>query len=525
MGKTKSRTTNTILNFISSIGGQLLTVVLQFAVRTVFINTLSESYLGINGLFSNILSMLSLAELGLGTAILFKLYEPIAKDNYNRITILMQFYRKAYTYIGIVVGVIGLCLIPFLPNLIKDYDKMEALNINVEFIFILYLFRSVSSYLFFAYKSAIIRANQKGYILNVVHYLVTTVSSIIQIILLIWLKNFVVYVFVLVFAVIVENVIYAAVANKMYPYINDKKTEKLSKDEVISVVKDCSALFLYKLNEVAIKSTDNIILSIYGGLSVVASYSNYYVLYTTIKTLFGKIYSSTAHSIGNLHTTHDEKHEYEVFEAVNLITVLLGGTAFVGIFVVADEFVHLWIGDSWVIPQPFSFLMGLEIYTMAIRKLLGNYRNAMGLFQQAKYRPLAGMIVNLIVSVALVKRWGICGVLLGTIIADLTTVMWFDPIIIHKYGFRDSYAVRNYYLKNLKYIVVTLIVAVVDYLICMNFITGCGWISVIIHALICGVTVPIAMLITTFKTDENKYVRRLVMRYVTKFKKNCMKRG
>lgn len=525
MAKKNSRTTNTIYNFTSSIGGQLLTIILQFAVRTVFVNTLGKSYLGISGLFSNILSMLSLAELGVGTAILFKLYEPIAKEDHHRITVLMKFYKKVYTYIGVVVGVIGLCLIPFLPNLINDYDKLKELNINAALIFILYLLQSVTSYLFFAYKSAIVKANQKEYLLNVVKYLITVASSILQIILLVLLRNFILYVLVLVFTVIIENITYAVIANKMYPYINDKTADKLRKEEIIGVVKDCSALLLYKLNEVVIKSTDNIVLSMFLGLDIVALYSNYYVFYTTIKTLFEKVFSSVAHSIGNLHTSHDIEHEYKVFESVNLISVLLGGTAFVGIFVVADEFIQSWIGNGWMIAQPFAFLMGLEIYTMSIRKALGKYRTAMGLFQQAKYRPLAGMLINIIVSVALVNYWGICGVLVGTIVSDWATFMWFDPMIIHKYGFENVYRVRRYYLKNLKYFAVTLAVAAIDYLICTNCIIGFGWISVVAHALICGFTVPTAIIGITLHADESKYVCRVGMRYVKKVEKILLRRG
>ena len=163
--KQLSRTTNTIFNFLSSIGGQFITIIMQFVVRTVFINTLGKSYLGISGLFSNILTMLSLAELGVGSAILFKLYDPIAKGNKSRIAALMRFYKIVYRYIGVIVCALGLCLIPFIPHLIHDYDTLTRLHINAALVFVLYLLQSVSSYLFFAYKSAIITANQKSIIL------------------------------------------------------------------------------------------------------------------------------------------------------------------------------------------------------------------------------------------------------------------------------------------------------------------------------------------------------------------------
>lgn len=524
MAKKISRTTNTLFNFTSSIGGQLLTIIMQFVVRTFFINTLGKSYLGISGLFSNILSMLSLAELGVGSAILFKLYEPIAVDNRRRITVLMKFYKRVYMFIGAIIAVLGCCLIPFLPFLIKDYDRLETLHINAVFVYLLYLLQSVSSYLFFAYKSAIVKAHQKEYLLNLAKYAVTIISSIVQIILLVTMKSFIVYVMVLIGTVIFENCVYAVIANRMYPYIKEETDEKLSREEVRGVFKDCSALLLYKLNGVVLKATDNIVLSTFIGLEIVGLYTNYYVFYTTINTLFAKVFGSVSHSLGNLHATSTKEHEYTIFRAVNLITMILGGTAGVGIFVCADDFVLNWIGQEWVIPQPFSLLMGLEIVTLAIRVALSKYRTTMGLFQQAKYRPLFGMIINLVVSVVLVRYWGICGVLVGTLAADWLTFMWYDPIIIHKYGFKNEALTKGYFYRLIKYLIIVAGVGAMDYFICREFFIGMGWASVVIHAVICGVTVPLALILLNIRHPEGGYVLTLINNYKKKILKK-VKRG
>lgn len=525
MGKKNSRTTNTLFNFTSSIGGQFFTIIMQFFTRTVFIYTLGKSYLGINGLFSNILTMLSLAELGVGSAILFKLYEPIAKEDHHRIAILMKFYKTVYRGIGIAVAIVGLCLIPFLPFLINDYDKLATLHINAVFIFILYLLQSVSSYLFFAYKSAIIKANQKEYLINVISYGFTIGSALTQIILLFLFSNFEIYVIISVLTVIAQNIACAKLSDRMYPYINEKTEDKLSWTEIQSIFKDCTALFLYKLNNVVLKATDNIILSKFIGLEIVGMYSNYYVFYTTIRTLFNKVFNSVSHSLGNLHTSANKKHEYQIFEAVNLITIILGGTSCIGVFLVSNEFVRAWIGTEWIIAQPFSLLMGLELYTLALRLMLSKYRTTMGLFQQAKYRPLIGMIINLVLSVVLVNYWGICGVLSATLIADWTTFIWYDPLVVHKYGFGSSFSVRRYYIKNLKYLVILALVGTVDWIICTHILTGMGWISVIAHAIFCAITVPSALISISVHTHEGQYVYRLGMGYVHKIIKKLSKRG
>lgn len=514
--KEHSRTTNTIFNFTSSVGGQVIVMIMNFVVRTFFIRTLGREYLGINGLFSNILSLLSLAELGVGSAILYKLYDPIAKDDRHRITVLMNFYKSAYRLIGTAVAAIGLALIPFLPMLIKNYDSLIELNINPVLIFLLYLFNSVSSYMFLAYKSSIIKAHQKEYIISVISYFTTIAKGICQIISLLTVRSFEVYVAVSIFFVILQNCIFAAVANKMYPYITEKTDEKLSREETRGIIKDCSALFLYKINTVVLKSTDNIVLSVFRGLGEVGLYSNYYIFYTTVQTLFSKIFNSVSHSLGNLHTTHDVKHEYKIFEVVNLVTVILGGTAFAGISAVADEFILTWLGAEWVIPQPFSFILGLELYTMAIRTALSKYRATMGLFQQARFRPLAGMIINVVMSVILVNVWGISGVLFATVIADWTTFMWFDPIIIHKHGFKNAFPVKGYFIANISYFAIVCVVTLADNLICSRFLTGMGWISVILHAVICAITVPGALLIFKRGSQEGSYVNAALIKYVRK---------
>lgn len=522
--KTNSRTTNTFYNFISGIGGQLIAIILQFVVRTVFIHTLGKSYLGINGLFSNILTMLSLAEFGVGSAILYKLYEPIATNNYRRITLLMKLYRNIYQIIGVVVLGLGVCMIPALPYIISDYDKLITLNINAIFIFCLYLMKTVSSYFFFAYKSAIIRANQREYLLNIISYMMEAGLAVLQIVTLLLFRNFNVYVCMGIAEVILKNIIYAKLSDRLYPYINECVSEHIESSEIKSIFKDCAALFLYKLNGVVLKATDNIVISIFLGLEKIALYSNYYILYATINTIFSKVYSSVAHSLGNLHKTSTPEHSYKIFEAMLFVTIILGGTAGIGLFVVADELVYNWIGNEWIIVQPFALLLGIEAFTLALRIAIYKYRTSMGLFQQAKYRPIFGMIINLVVSVYLVRNWGLCGVLVGTILSDWLTTIWYDPMVIHKYGFNSAFPARRYYAKLFKYICVLIFIGTIDWYICNHFIVGYGWLSVIVHSLICAITVPVVLWVSMLGTEESKYLKGVMKSYSKKIVKRLSTR-
>ena len=504
--KQYSRTKNTILNLASSVVGHSLMLLMNFAVRTVFIHTLGKSYLGIDGLFANILQMLSLAELGVGHAILFKLYDPIAREDHARIAVLMKFYKTMYRFIGVAVLLLGAGLIPFLPSLIRDYDKLARLNINAALIFALYLSRSVSSYLFFAYKSAIISANQKEYIVTLVGNTFTILFDVVKMVVLVFVRRFEVYVGVSIFSAIAQNYVCARIAGRLYPYINTKTDDRISRAEFIETLKDCGALMLYKLNNVVLKATDNIVLSAYLGLESVAMYSNYYLFYTTLSNFILRLFNAVAHSLGNLHTTSNRKHEYEVFEIIMLVCAILGGTAGVGIAAVSDELVLNWIGAEWVLAAPVAILIGVEVFSLPYKSAFAKYRSAMGLFQQAKYRPLAGMIVNLVVSIALVRVWGIAGVLMGTILADWTTVLWYDPIVIHRNGFENVASVSQYYKNFLLNLSVIVCVGVVDVALCRRLFTEWGWLSVLLHTAICGVTVPSALLLVYARKQEGRYI-------------------
>lgn len=517
MGKKDSRIKNSMYNFITSMGAQLVTLVMNFVSRSVFINTLGENYLGISDLFSNILSLLSLAELGVGTAILYRLYEPLAQDNKPRVQAWMHFYKQAYRVIGLIIAGIGLCLIPFLPYIINDYEKFDNLGINAVLIYCLYLFKSVSSYLFFAYRSAIVKADQKEYLLTVAGYAVTIGTTVLQILSLIFLKDFIAYLAIAIIMVLVQNVVYAIISQKRYPYISEKPKEKVSSAEVKDTIKDCFALMLYKVNAVVLKSASNIVLSIIMGLSAVALFSNYYVFYVAIQGLFNKIFDPVVHSIGNLHTTKRVDHEYLVFKTAVFISVIVGATAGVGIFVVADEFIGVWIGSKWIIPQPFSLLLGLELFTLSLCGTLGKYRNAMGLFQQAKYRPIFSAVVNIVVSVVGVKLLGIMGVVLGPLVSYWTTYMVFDPIILHKHGFGGNYPVRNFYFSVIGNLLVACGAGFLLKLLCSYVLAGMGWLSVVAHAIICGMAIPLVLLLVNFKKDETQYL-------ISVFKKKILKK-
>ena len=515
--ESNSRTKNSILNLLASFGGQLLVTVFKFVVRTVFIYTLGKTYLGINGYFADMVGMLSLTELGFDTAINFKLYKPLAEHDDRRVRVLLKFYRTAYRCVGAAILILGLLLLPLLPVLIKDYSSLADNGINPPLVFILYLMQSVFSYTFFAYQSAVMKADQKKYILDVADYAVTVVMNTAQIIVLVLFKNFYIYTALLVLSVIITNAVNALIARKRYPQYFIREEASMDRQEVTELLKDCGALFVYKVNGTVLTATDNMVLGAFAGMDLVGLYSSYLLFYTTIKIFLRHLYTSVKASMGNLFATKGIEEQYAFFETMNFLTVVLYGTAAVGMAACADELIATWIGTEYVLAQPVAIMVGIEILTSGLKQNMNEIRTVTGAFRQYWGRPIVSALVNLVSSVILVQFMGIYGVILGTILADLVNLA-VDPHVIHRYSFHDYRPASAYYRRNLTYVLVLAAVWAFDVWLCSRFAVGLGWLSVVIHVLISGLMVPAVFAGVFRKSRECRYLmgifRRVMKRMV-----------
>ena len=507
---TNSRTKNSIINISTSIGGYILLAAVSFVTRTVFINTLGVSYLGIDGLFSDILRLLSLTELGIDTAMNYKLYKPISQQDIPRVRVLMKFYALAYRIVGCAFLGIGICIIPLLPILIKDYSSLAELGISAPLIFVIFLVNSASSYLFFASRIAMLHADQKSYIPTMIGFIVGVISNMTQIVILLLYHDYMMYSVITVLYTIIQSLVTAYVAKCCYPEIFKKTSDKMSRKEIKDTFKDLGALFIYNVNSVVLKSTDNIVLSSFIGIATVGLYSNYLLFYTAINSLIGKVYSSIKASMGNLFASESIEVKYKFFERMNMFSVVAYGTGGVGIAICANELIDCWIGEDYVIAQPLSILIGIQILFAGLKMNLGQVRSVTGLYRQMWYRPMIGVVINIVISIVLVYPFGIYGVVIGTITADFFANFLIDPRVIHKYYFEEYKNVGIYYKKNAIYIFILSCVGAVDYLICKYIYFGNKWSSLIIHIIICGVSVPSVFLLLYRNTDEGEYFINLI---------------
>ncbi len=496
--KQRSRTENSIINSAMSIVTQVLTVVLNFAVKTVFIKMLNDEYLGVNGLFTNIITMLSLADLGIGIAIPYSLYKPLAKKDEHKINVLMNFYKKVYTIIGIAVLLIGLSLTPFLGLIIKDIPKNVP---HLSLIYILFVIHSASSY-FFVYKKFLIDSDQKGYITSRIIFTFSTLLSIIQIILLVTTKNYILFLLSSIILVIIQNIYISSKANKLYPFIKNKTDEKLEKEDMEGIKKNVSSLFIYKVGTVIMNGTDNIIISKFIGLIIVGFYSNYVLIINSITTVLNQIFNAITSSIGNLVVTTNKKRSKEVYDNLNFANFWLYALFGVCIIVLINPFINIWIGKKYVMGFSIVFLLVLNFYVLGMQSVTNSFRNAYGLFWIAKYRPIIMVIINIVISVVLVQLIGIEGVLIGTLISRLVTTAWLDPYIVHKYGFEIS--PKSYYIDYLKYLVIFIAISIIfNYFVSM--ITINNIFILILIAILVVISVNVILVLLFFKTSEFNY--------------------
>lgn len=502
------RVKSSIKNITTGLVGQMLMLFTNFISRTVFINILGSTYLGVSGLFGNILSLLSLAELGVGQAITFSLYKPIAENDKEKISALMEIYKKIYRYIFVFVVVVGLSLAPFLRFIIKDFDKIPHITI----IYILYVINSASSYLF-VYRNTLITASQKNYIVHIISYIFTILMMILQIVGLVVFRNYFVYLIVQICMVIGQNIATAIVTGKIFPELKIKNPPKLEPEEKKRLTKNIKSLMIYKVGTLALNSTDNILISAFVGIVKVGLYSNYNLICSSITGFLSTIFSNLTASIGNLNAVETNEKKIDMFNIINLATFWLYGVCSICIFCVANPFITAWIGEEYLLSYRELFVIVLNVYVAGMLFAPFNYRQTMGLFVYGKMRPVISAVINLGASIILGNWYGLEGILWGTIIARVTTNVWFDPYIVFKKGIQSS--PKNYFIDYLIKIVILFVTGTVCFMATI-FIPNYGIVSVLVKAFISFVIVNCVFLFIYARSNEINYLKTVIKSFFIK---------
>lgn len=475
---------------------------LKFIVRMVFIKILPIEYLGVNGLFSNVLVMLSLAELGIGPAIVYSLYKPLAYGDREIVKSIMHLFKKVYIAVGAVILVLGLALFPFLDNFIKDGQSVP----QVHYFYLVFLLNTVVSYLW-TYKRSLLIADQKQYVVNIYQAAVQVLVAVLQIIFLLIFADYWCFIILILLGTVLENFSIARKADKEYPYLNEA-SEALDLEIKQQIIKNTKAMICHKIGGMVVFSSSNLVLSKFAGLAAVGVYSNYYMVIAALNAFAAKFFESITASIGNLMVLEESSKKIKAFKITEFITALQAAICFCGLFVLFNPFVELWVGKAYLFSEAVVAAMALSFYLTYMRKAVLMFRDASGLYWNDRYKPLAESIINLVASIYLTIHYGVIGVVLGGIISTLLTCFWAEPYVLFNNGI--DIKLKDYFIDYLKFTVVMLLAALTSKFMYSSIFSSVTLLNFISGILIC-VSITLALwFIVFYKREEMQYLMKLV---------------
>ena len=494
---TQSRVKNSAKNTFFAALNMLVQLILKFAVRIVFVRFLSVEYLGLNTLFSNILQVLSLAELGVGSAIVYSMYKPVADGDTEKIKSLIGIYKKFYWIIGGVITVVGLAIIPLLPYLMSGGTTLE---VNLNLVYVIYLFNTSVGY-FFAHRRALIFANQRNDIETKVSSVCLIALNAVQLVILAITKNYLFYISVLPLFTIIDSVAITVISHRLYPDIRGK-AQKLSECDKKDLVKNTAAMVGHRLGGVAVNSTDNIFISAFLGLTALGLYSNYAYIVMILTSVLLLIVTATKASIGNLIAAGNKQRAYEVFCDLSYFLFAFLIFCFSCYTALAQDFVSIFFGEELVLPFVTMLLIGINFYIMQSRAIIGAFRETTGLFWKDRYKPFFEVAINIGLDFALVIAIGLPGIVIATIVSNIVCNLTVEPYIVFKYYFGKS--VKKYYL-------VYVLLAIAAAAVCAaTFAVGYlipadGVLMLIVKAVVCAAVSGVLILVCSlpFKQFRN----------------------
>ena len=451
------RTVKQIKNFTAAIFRYLLTFFFSFYTRQLFIDALGIEYLGVAGLMGNVLGMLAIAELGIGSSIIFSLYKPLAEKDQHKVHLLIELYRKLYRYIALFVLVIGLALLPFLTDISPDLVNIPHYRI----IYLMFLANSVIPY-FFAYNSTLYTATQQDYKLQNIRSLFYILTMGVTIAVLLWFPDYILLTACTMLLGILSQLLIYYMAHRKWPWLRNKVEGALSSDDIFTIKKNVKAMVMHKIGSYCIYGTSSLIIANCINLVAVGLYANYQSIVTITSQILQQFYSSANAGMGELIASGSKDQTYRVFREMNFLSCWMYGQLALGIYFVADAFITIWLGTEYIISPWAVLFIALNIYVTGLRMPCATFKSAAGIFSSDQYIPIIQAVVNLILGFFLATIWGIPGVTLAVLLSGLLTISWYGAYVIYRDFFHISFI---HYM--LDYLIYTIFVFIASSLIFM----------------------------------------------------------
>lgn len=496
------RTTHSIKNITISIFSQIIIVILGFISRKVFLDSLGINYLGIDGLLTNILSMLALVEGGIGASIVYNLYKPLAENDKNKVIALVQLYKKVYGILAIIVLFISIIIYPFLDNLMKDGSSIS----NITVIYFLFVAKNVIAYLN-AHKWSLINADQRGYVLAKMNLMFQVLTTIVKIIVLVSTQSYILYLIIELGIYALQNVINGRIVNKRYQYIKTKEKYSIDKSTKENLIKNVKALFLHNIGGYIVFGTDNVLISSFVSLAMVGIYSNYTMIINQLSSLVNPILNGIGASVGNLIATESKDKSYTIFKIAYLVNFWIYSFCAIFLYNLLGPFISWWLGKEYLLDHITFIVILINFYLTGMRTAIATFKNKAGLFVQDKYVSLIEACINVTSSLILVNYFGLVGIFIGTTISTITTVFWTQPYIVYKNVFKKS--VWSYFLKYGVYTVLTLTTCFITTNMCNALIAGNSFMSLVGKGMICLIVPNVTYSLIFFNSKEFQYIKNV----------------
>ena len=510
------RVKNSVKNIYIAIFTQIVIILLGFWSRKVFIDSLGTEYLGINGLLTNILSMLSLVEGGIGGSIVYNLYKPLAENDEEKIIALVQLYKKLYFILAIVI--FGLSTVMYL--FIGDFIKVDSGVKFVGVVYFIFVFKNVVSYLN-AHKWSLINADQKGYVLAKYNLIFNVVTTIAKIIVLNITKNYILFLLIELGIFIVQNIWNGRIVNQRYSYIKTKKKYKVDKDIKSNLISNVKALFLHQIGTYCVFGTDNLLISYFVNIKTVGLYSNYIMIVGQLGSLLSPVLNGISASVANLIIKESKEKVYEVFKITYFINFWIYSFCTIFLYNLLEPFIDWWLGDGLLLNKIAFIFILINFYITGLRSSISIFKTKGGIFTDDKYVPLIESVINLGASIILVKYFGLAGVFMGTTISTILIPLWTQSKLVYNKLFEKS--VKEYFKKYFYYLILTLIVGSLTTICCNILVKETKFIDLVFKGIICVLIPNIIYIILFYKTNEFKYILGIIRPFIIKLRRKFIK--
>ena len=484
-------------NMITAVSSNVLTIIVGLVAQAVFIKILGSEYLGLNGLFSNVISMLGIVELGMGSAIIYNMYKPIAENDHEKIKSLMHFYKKSYLIITLIISIIGIMIIPFIKYIV-DIESVTV-DVNVYLVYILFLLETICSYIL-SYKRSMLYADQKEYITNIIHMGYTILVNTMQLTFLYFTHDYYLYLIIKVMMRLVENIVISSYVNRRYSYLLDNNVTKLDSKTEKDIFQKIKALFFHKIGTFIVSGTDNIIISKYLGLVTVGLYSNYYMIINAVQTVINHIIQATRASVGNLLVTESKTKQFDIFNKIRFVNFWISCFSSICIFVIMDSFITIWIGYKFVLPTKVLLVLVINFFIVSSRSTYGAFKEAAGIFYEDRFVPIIESLLNIVLSIIFVKKFGLMGVFMGTIASGLVLWCYSYPKYVYNKLFRRK--ISDYIKETIYYFIIFILIAGFTYSLSILISFDNVYLQFISNVLI-ALIVPNVIMLLLFSKDEN----------------------